>query len=424
MFVPGIDHLLYAVLLMAAEYIHIHFSVRRRCFYLRASATITAVSLISLLLPEAQGALWAVPFNFLVRAVLFGMTVLGWALCYEVDLFYAVSRCLFGYLTYSAAHVFTLFFTETFQLTGAAYYGVLAGTFTVIYAIFAVFSLRRVSRGMKPARWKYQIAGVLALVTAAFSYISMDIHWEYIDDYLLPAYLFIVYLCLMLLHIFADEKHLHDDYEMIKQLMEKEARQYEVSKELIDRINQKAHDLKYQIRHLSTAGGSEALQELEEAIDVYDTGYKTGNDALDVIMTEKSQQCRKYHIRVACILDGEKLSAMEPRDIYSLVGNILDNAIEAVQQLPDEDMRVINLSVKQEFGMVRIRAENYYAGRRSFQNDLPLTTKEDKLWHGYGTKSILTIAEKYGGTAEFSAENGIFTVNVLLPASPNPPDDI
>ena len=115
---------------------------------------------------------------------------------------------------------------------------------------------------------------------------------------------------------------------------------------------------------------------------------------------------------------------MEPRDIYSLVGNILDNAIEAVQQLPDEDMRVINLSVKQEFGMVRIRAENYYMGRRNFQNDLPLTTKEDKLWHGYGTKSILTIAEKYGGTAEFGAENGIFTVNVLLPTSPNPPDDI
>ena len=417
MFVPGIDHLLYAVLLMAAEYIHIHFSVRRSCFYLRASATVAVISLISLLLPEAQGPIWAVPFNFFVRAALFGMTVLGSALCYEVDLFYAVSRCLFGYLTYSAAHVFTLLFTKTFGLAGAAYYAVLAGIFTVTYAIFAVFSVRRVASGMKPVRWKYQIVGVLFLVMAAFSYISMEIHWEYTAEYLLPAYLFIVYLCLLLLHIFADEKHLHDDYEMIKQLMEKEARQYEVSKDLIDRINQKAHDLKYQIRHLSAADGSEVLQELEETIDAYDTGYKTGNDAVDVIMTEKSQQCRKNHIRIACIIDGEKLSIMEPRDIYSLLGNILDNAIEAVLQLPDEDMRVINLSVKQEFGMVRIRAENYYAGRRSFENALPLTTKADHLWHGYGTRSILTIAEKYGGTAEFSTEKDIFTVNVLVPAS-------
>ena len=67
--------------------------------------------------------------------------------------------------------------------------------------------------------------------------------------------------------------------------------------------------------------------------------------------------------------------------------------------------------------MVRIRAENYYAGRRSFENALPLTTKADHLWHGYGTRSILTIAEKYGGTAEFSTEKDIFTVNVLVPAS-------
>ena len=419
MLMIGTDNLLYAVLLLAAEYIHIRISTRRHHFLLRALSITAGICLTALVLPEACGTLWAVPFNFFVHALLFGLTVLGSALCFEVDLFYAVSRCLFGYLTYSAAHIFTLFFAAALQLTGAAYYGVMAGTFAVVYAIFAISSAHRVSRGMKPMRWKFQIAGVLILVMAAFSYISVDIRREDVAYYLLPAYFFIVYLCLLLLHIFADEKHLYDDYEMIKQLMEKEARQYEVSKELIDRINQKAHDLKYQIRNLSTSGDREALQELEEAIDDYDTGYKTGNDALDVIMTEKSQQCRKHHIRIACIIDGEKLSAMEPRDIYSLFGNILDNAIEALMKIPDETMRVINLSVKQEFGMVRIRAENYYTGHRSFQNDLPMTTKIDHLWHGYGTRSILTIAEKYGGVAEFSAEDGIFTVNVLVPIGQN-----
>ena len=439
MLILEIDNLLYAVLLMVAEQIHLRISTRRENFFLRVTLAVSVISMIAFALPTAQDAVWATPYNLFVRAFLFGLTVLGVTLCYKLDLFYAVCRCLFGYLTYSVAHVFTLFFTTPYHLKGAADAGVPVFTdmyaefhlttaeysvrkalvYIVVYAVFAIFSGKRVSEGMRPMKWKHQIAGVLTLVMAAFSYISVEVDWADASGYLLPAYFFVVYLCFLLLLLFADEKHIYDDYEMIKQLMEKEAQQYEVSKDLIDRINQKSHDLKYQIRHLKEAGENGALQELEDAIDAYDTGYKTGNDAVDVIMTEKGQLCQKHNIQLACIIDGSQLNAMEPRDVYSLLGNILDNAIEALQQMSEEDKRVINLSVTQEYGMVRIRAENYYAGQRSFQNDLPLTTKKDRFSHGYGTKSIRTIAEKYGGVAEFEAQDGIFAVNVLLPICQN-----
>ena len=72
-------------------------------------------------------------------------------------------------------------------------------------------------------------------------------------------------------------------------------------------------------------------------ISIYDSMLKTGNEALDVIFAEKSLVCRKNDIKLNCMIDGAKLSFMENTDIYALFGNLMDNAIEAIEKLKDND---------------------------------------------------------------------------------------
>ena len=106
----------------------------------------------------------------------------------------------------------------------------------------------------------------------------------------------------------------------------------------------------------------------------------------------------------------------EGKNIKS-VAVTLDNAIEAVERNADENRRCIGMSVKESKGMISAHFENYYAGKLDFDDGLPLTTKSDKRYHGFGMKSIKMLAEKYGGYVSVKAEDGVFNLNILLPIS-------
>ena len=62
-----------------------------------------------------------------------------------------------------------------------------------------------------------------------------------------------------------------------------------------------------------------------------------------------------------------------------------------------------------------MKFENYYEGQLSYEQDLPLTTKRDANYHGYGLKNIRFTAQKYGGEATVTAENNWFELKVIIP---------
>ena len=157
------------------------------------------------------------------------------------------------------------------------------------------------------------------------------------------------------------------------------------------------------------------LDEIEQAVMIYDCVFKTGNDALDILLTEKSLYCGKYGIRLLCMADGEKLSFMASSDIYSLFGNALDNAIEALEH-SDPDKRDIVLTVRACDGMVSVCVENYCAVAPDMSEGLPLTSKGDKNSHGFGMKSMRYIAEKYGGRLVADVRDSKFVLAVIFPS--------
>ena len=113
--------------------------------------------------------------------------------------------------------------------------------------------------------------------------------------------------------------------------------------------------------------------------------------------------------------DGAGLEAMQPSDVWSLLGNALDNAIESCAQEGDPQKRIVFLNIGAKDGLLRMRVENYCSRPVRFEEGLPVTTKADRQNHGIGVRSIRYIAQKYGGNAVFSAEDGFFRLSVLIP---------
>lgn len=237
----------------------------------------------------------------------------------------------------------------------------------------------------------------------------------------ISTYLYNILCCFFMLfiqYVMIDVRKLKKEISIINHMWEQEREQYEISKENIDLINRKCHDLKYQIRKIVGNGeiNEKQRKEIEDMISIYDTMLKTGNEALDVIFAEKSLICRKNDIKLNCMIDGAKLSFMENTDIYALFGNLMDNAIEAVEKLVDNEKRIITMNVYVENNILYIDMSNYYQGKVTFDNNgFPLTTKETNGYHGFGLRSVIMLCKSYGGRYSLSTDDGIFSLQLEIP---------
>lgn len=216
-------------------------------------------------------------------------------------------------------------------------------------------------------------------------------------------------------------RHLQIEREAEARVHAERERQYELSRANIEAINIKCHDIKHQIRALADGGAlasEETLADLAHEVEFYDSTVRTGNEALDTILTEKRLTCTNEGITLSCVADGAALGFMQDADIYSFFGNALDNAIEAVRQLEDPSLRSISLVVRQVAGVASIHVENRYAREpETNENGAPLTNKEDASNHGFGLRSMRLTMEGYGGTLAtlIDRESRTFHVNAMVP---------
>lgn len=205
------------------------------------------------------------------------------------------------------------------------------------------------------------------------------------------------------------------EVRILKELMRREREQYRMTKENIDLINIKCHDLKYQIRALGNNASAAYVKKVEDAVMFYDSVVKTGNDVLDVILTEYSLQCESNRITFTCMARGSDLEFIDDMDIYSLFGNALSNAFDGVRSVADEDRRCIFVKVHTENGVLSVHIENFFDGVITEKDGFPVTTKQNADYHGFGIKSMDYIARKYGGHMIVSADDGIFSLDFVFP---------
>ncbi len=215
------------------------------------------------------------------------------------------------------------------------------------------------------------------------------------------------------------ELHMRHELESINNILNQQYEQYQLSRDSIDMLNQKYHDMKHQInivRAESDPQKKEAyLQEMESGIKMYEAQNKTGNSVLDTILTSKNLYCVRNNINITCVVDGTLLDFMDVMDICTIFGNILDNAIESVEQLSDERLRLIRLAVFAQKEFLMIRIENYCETELKMLDGIPVSTKGNNRYHGYGIKSVQFTVKKYDGTVTIHSENNWFSLRILIP---------
>lgn len=263
--------------------------------------------------------------------------------------------------------------------------------------------------------------GALSVATIVLVNILICVSRSYeAESYMLSMVTRCLYsvLCLAVLFscsgIFSQSEQ-EQQIDILHQLWRQDRAQFESIKANMDVINMKCHDLKHILGQIEGKLTCEEAASLREAIQFYDANIKTGNEVLDVVLCEKAMTCQKNGVAFSCMADGKGLGFLTPVQTYSLFGNIIDNAIEAVKPLPPEN-RVISLTCHEEGEALVIEESNYFSGALALENGLPVTGKEDASRHGFGTRSIQFIAAQYGGVMNIKVVDNMFFLTVRFPA--------
>lgn len=425
-----------AALLIAQGLFLLRLPVRSR-FPLRAAAAAVGCFLAALAFPILSYDALYISVMFLA---FFALTIPAARFCFGAGWRGCVFCTVAGY---SVQHLASVCYDMTLTIAGfsgsnqvysnapARFDPIPAAIFLEVYALvyWALYQLfaRRMKKGedmdiQRPSL--LVLVALTVLVEIVLNAVVIYHKYENLDlVYYLAASLANVVCSLSVLVVLFSllfQKSLEAELEVVYQMWRQEQKQYEISKQTIDLINVKCHDMKHQIRAISRQAAIDpaALEEMESVISIYGTIVKTGSQALDIILAEKNLYCQKNGVTISCIADGAKLDFMTDSDIYSLFGNLLDNAIRSVTAL-EPDKRVISFSVRAERAFLSINSHNYYGGEVRMERGLPVSNQAETGYHGFGVKSMALIVEKYGGTISFHAKSQVFNVNILFPLNPD-----
>lgn len=153
-----------------------------------------------------------------------------------------------------------------------------------------------------------------------------------------------------------------------RHILEERSRQYEESRLSIEAVNRRMHDIvrstteaARQMGALDNPQVNDLLVQMVSEVNHYDAIIRTGNEALDTVLTEKSLVCESNGMSLSPIADGEALAFLGPAEIYVLVGGVLDLIISQVRRVSDPTQRDISFIVRRRGDMVTMSAQGYEA---------------------------------------------------------------
>lgn len=415
---------LYLVIeLLLAELIFLYPVPKKRRFLLRflpaCAAAVFVVSCVELPFQFSSEILTEL-FRFLW---VFGWTIAAMALAFRLRFDMLFSMCTAGYavqhtayrcnkilylLTHSAKiETDTYVFSRRSELLCMA----------VIY-LLAVLTFGRFSAKNECYRnndFRFNVVSVMVvIITIGFSRLRRLLQ----ETPSVSCELYAILCCLLSLYI---QFNLHRfnmeerEKATLKRMHQESRKQYEISKTAMDSLQIRLHDMKHRLAGCDYTQTQEELASLKEDAEAFASIVETGNEAMDVLLMEKLLQCRKKGIRLTCSGNYALISFMHAMDLYSLFGNAIDNAMEAVEPLDEPGKKIIDLSLEERGSLIFISITNYFSGTRQLTDGIPQTTKtEEPGLHGFGFKSMKLTAAKYGGDVSLSTTGELATLSLYL----------
>lgn len=325
------------------------------------------------------------------------------------------------------------------------------------YGIFLVLSyviLRKIAKSFRDKDYDIHrtelyflivpgLAGLLICVLLRIMMITIedDVPQILYDRYPIFNLLVPAILILSLLAIFYSVKTFQDMIALNREknsriIMEKQIGNMQEHMTEMERVYSGVRSMKHDMKNtlavimqLAAQNGGEEnmelqtyLSELHQTMDRLDMEFRTGNAVADTLLN------MKYHEALSALpdirFDAQGLLFPETFNIHSydigvMLGNALDNAVEACRKLKAEDAGAeafIRLYSYQKGKMFFVEVENSFDGTviRKRQAEFPATDKAAREAHGIGMANIKSVAEKYHGAVEWTVSGTVFTLSVMM----------
>jgi sensor histidine kinase regulating citrate/malate metabolism len=178
------------------------------------------------------------------------------------------------------------------------------------------------------------------------------------------------------------------------------------------------HDLRHHLHLINgyliennTAEAQKYIVAMEETIDNTATVKYCDNHTINLILSSYINMAKNENIAVKTQAYIPKTCEIADMDLCIILANAIENAINACMNIKETSDRKINISCKSKNDKLFIEVTNSFTGVLQFKNDMPVTDRNN---HGFGTRSIAATVEKYQGIYSFTAQDGLFKMNVIL----------
>lgn len=327
---------------------------------------------------------------------------------------------------------------KMFSIERTALFRLIVSTMLIYAIVFTLISIRNMQNGCRHS-FLYRLCILLTpcvIYCFLFEFLSIifyQIEWYnmetketfdlmswYYKDEKIMLFLFLACLWFFWLYDFIIRSQA-DVYEKI--LLKKENQYYERQlknmEQSISAWKSIHHDLK---NHFIVLKGMLDWGEEEQAKTYLDEfimnelenkrEVRSGNTAIDSILNYKILEAEQHTITFDLEIQIPEQLPVSPKDMSVILGNAIDNAIEAVEKTEE---KYICLLLQYTKGRLLIQISNPYAGELKMgASGEYLTGKTEKEYHGFGLKNIRDTVEKYGGVMDINAKDRKFTLTILL----------
>ncbi len=205
--------------------------------------------------------------------------------------------------------------------------------------------------------------------------------------------------------------------QRIRQSLQRQYAGYERSREQEEMIREMNHDLKNHLLVIDRMEQPEQIHAYVSSIlgklSAVEQIHYTNNLIVDSLINTKMDLMRSRGITLKVVADFSTLRGIEDPDLCAIVGNALDNAVEAVTQVEEAEKRMITMKGYTQSGMWVLLLSNYFSGSLRRENGGLQSTHGSG--RGLGMKSIRYAVQKYGGSLSYEVRDDYFTLKVIWP---------
>ena len=313
-------------------------------------------------------------------------------------------------------------------VTGSALAGEISYTLAIVpaYILLRRYFVRAANDAMTLSPSALLLFGGLPVAYYGFDYATTIYSDALYSGYaalneFLPTVLIVFYVTFLTLYHFQMQRRAQA--EMLGAALSSQLRQSQLEMDALRRSETQTAVYQHDMRHhlnmiegLLSAGKSEQaeayIRSVQADIETITPKRFCDNDTVNLLCSAFSERAARTGVKLTVEAKLPPELPVSDTELCSIISNALENALRAVIELP-ETQRWVKLYCGVRVGKLLIEICNPCRGPVAIKDGLPVSSRGEG--HGYGCRSIATIAERRGGLCDFSASGGEFRVQVMLP---------